>query len=140
MATYDVDARKVGALILSHERGRQESMRGAIRASVKAAVNIIKSNTPVAFEDLKKSVHAEGNEVVVDAPHAVAVEVGSRPHVAPLAPIIAWAYQVGGDREMAGAVWKKIATEGTRPRWFVRGSIPAIMQATGAKIQYVLKK
>ena len=30
------------------------------------------------------------SSVVADAPHAAAVEVGSRPHTPPLAPLIAW--------------------------------------------------
>lgn len=115
-------------------------MDEAVDISVRNAVKIIKAATPEAFGELRNSVHPEGKEVVVDAPYAVAVEVGSLPHVAPLPPILAWAAQVGMDRDGAVATWKKIAREGTRPRWFVRGSIPKIMQATGASVRYVLKK
>lgn len=115
-------------------------MDDVIPISVRNAVRIIKAAVPEAFGDLKKSVHAEGNEVIVDAPHAVAVEVGGAPHVAPLPPILAWAAKVGGDRDLAIGTWKKIAREGTRPRWYVRSSIPKIMQTTGASVRYVLKK
>jgi hypothetical protein len=117
-------------------------MDGAVRASVKAAARIIRANAPEALGDLKRSVEVEENEVVVTAPHAVAVEVGSRPHMPPIAPLIRWA-EVTGARDPKAAAWavaNKIKIEGTRPRWFVRGSIPAIMQATGASVRYVLKK
>jgi hypothetical protein len=59
--------------------------------------HIIADNTPVAFADLRESVHADVSRFlegftrsVVSAPHAAPVEKGSRPHVPPLAPLIAW--------------------------------------------------
>lgn len=117
-------------------------MDGAVRASVKAAARIIRANAPEALGDLKRSVEIEGNEVVVNAPYAVAVEVGSRPHTPPFAPLKKWAEAIGVSNPgaVAKAVQMKIAAEGTKPRWFVRGSIPQIMQATGASVRYVLKK
>lgn len=140
MANHDTDARHLGALIVTHEKQRRRAMDDVIPISVRNAVKIIKANSPEAFGDYKKSVHAEGNEVVVDAPYAVAVEVGAAPHVAPLPPILAWAAKVGGDRELAIGTWKKIAREGMRPRWIVRSSIPKIMTMTNASVRYVLKK
>lgn len=45
---------------------------------------------PVAFGELRASAHLEGTRVVVDGPHAAAVERGSRPHWMPLEPLVRW--------------------------------------------------
>lgn len=55
----------------------------------------MKANTiPKAFGDLMDSVHVEttsdGAILVTDAPHAAAVENGSRPHWVPLEALIKW--------------------------------------------------
>jgi hypothetical protein len=147
MPVYETDLRRLGALVLSHERKRQGEVSSAVRVAAKMGAKIIRQNAPKATLRLSDSVeveeHADGNaEVVIRAPHAVAVEVGSRPHTPPIAPLIEWAQAIGAanPRAVAGAVFTHIKFEGTRPHWFVRGSIPAIMQATGARIRYVLKK
>lgn len=44
----------------------------------------------MAHGELRESVHVEGARIVVDAPHAAAVNNGSRPHMPPLAPLIEW--------------------------------------------------
>ncbi len=48
----------------------------------------------MAFGELRESVHTEatasGARTVVDAPHAVPVELGARPHWIPIAPLVAW--------------------------------------------------
>jgi hypothetical protein len=55
---------------------------------------VVKRRVPVAFGDLRESVQPEsrahGAAIVVDAPHAAPVETGSRPHMPPLAPLVAW--------------------------------------------------
>jgi hypothetical protein len=56
---------------------------------------IIKVTLPIAFHELEKSLHIVKNDertvsLVADAPHAEAVELGSRPHVPPLEPLIEW--------------------------------------------------
>lgn len=140
MASYDTDPRHLGALIVTHERERRAAVDGGVHVAVRMAAKIIRAAAPKASGGLRDSVDVDGNEVVVRAPHAVAVEVGQRPHVAPLAPLIKWAETIGADRDLAVATWKKIAREGVRPTWFVRSSIPKIMQATGTSVRYALKK
>lgn len=140
MPTYDTDTRHLGALIVEHERQRRAAVGGAVSVSVRNAAKIVRAAAPKASGALRDSVEIEGNEVVVNAPHAVAVEVGQRPHVAPLAPLIKWAETIGADRDLAVATWKKIAREGVAPTWFVRSSIPRIVEVTGASVRYALRK
>ncbi len=68
----------------------QENLGHAIQRTAEAAVPIIASRVPVAFGDLKESVHATKMKTVVDAPHAAAVEIGSMPHRPDMARLIAW--------------------------------------------------
>lgn len=72
---------------------RQKTIRGVHQAIVQTAHAIAK-NVPIAFGELRASVHGEwtpnGGAASVDAPHAAAVEFGSRPHWVPLEPLIRW--------------------------------------------------
>lgn len=78
--------RKLRASLRDKER-RVE--RAAKRAARRHRAYII-ANMPVASSELRASVHVVGTRVVVDAPHAAAVERGSRPHWMPLEPLIKW--------------------------------------------------
>jgi len=64
------------------------------RAREKAAsrgLSVVRRKIPVAFGGLEKSAHTSpAHTIVVDAPHAAAIERGSRPHTPPLAPLVAW--------------------------------------------------
>lgn len=81
-------------LIKRHAKQREAAVKAAVRrAARKAALSNsseLKRNIPVAFGELREAVHVEGAQVIVDAPHAAAVNNGSRPHWMPLAPLIAW--------------------------------------------------
>jgi hypothetical protein len=57
----------------------------------------IEPHIPVAFAELRGSLHVDASRalegeirIVLDAPHAEAVERGSRPHTPPLEPLIRW--------------------------------------------------
>lgn len=114
------------------KKKQQRIKKEAARKTVEYAVVLIKENSPVALGDLIKSVHAEGTKAIVDAPHSVAVEIGSRPHMPPLEPLIEWAKQqpstaFGGDPEaLARAVQHAISVNGTKPTFFVRNQISKI--------------
>lgn len=117
---------------------------------------IIANVAPVDIGTLKGSVHVEettdGPRVVVDAPHAAVMELGSRPHTPPLAPLVAWVKRNrakfgiegrGTSRNkltgrfetspeivrIARAIQQHIAQHGTKPRYFVRNSIPKLVEA-----------
>lgn len=68
----------------------EKSVNAAARRAANKARPVVKANVPVAFGEIRESVHADGTKVIVDAPHAAAVNNGSRPHWAPLQPLIEW--------------------------------------------------
>jgi hypothetical protein len=72
------------------QTARQRRLEDASARAARAGVPIVKRHVPVAFGELRESVHAEGTKIVVDAPHAAPVEVGSRPHWAPIGPLLRW--------------------------------------------------
>lgn len=82
---------------------KKKKIERAIDRACGFAIAEIGKNVPVAFSELKDSIHVvetgsgESIEksVVVDAPHASAVEVGSRPHTPPIEPLIEWVKKRG---------------------------------------------
>lgn len=69
-------------------------VKAAAYRATQAMVPEVRKRVPVAFGELKDSIHAEdtprGPRLVADAPHAAVVEYGSRPHMPPLGPILRW--------------------------------------------------
>lgn len=91
MTTYEV--RSFGALVAllkKHAKRREGQVRKAARRAAVAGRAHLKRHVPVAHGEIRESVHVEDTKLVVDAPHAAAVNNGSRPHWPPLAPLIAW--------------------------------------------------
>jgi hypothetical protein len=90
-------------MLRKHSGLRNTRIKAAVARAAKRTKAHIRDNTiPVAFKELIGSLKVSrvsggtirGSEVSAsvsaDAPHAEAVEIGSRPHVPPLAPLIAW--------------------------------------------------
>lgn len=74
-------------------RDLQERADKAIVRTAQDGVAAIKTTAPKAFGDLQNSVHlvrGPVNRVVVDAPHAGAVEIGSPPHKPDIEKLTAW--------------------------------------------------
>jgi hypothetical protein len=98
MATFNLKGgnpyelrRQLESLIRKHNRARMSRVRKAVKKAAQRTARHVKQNTvPVAFRELAESIVALSSSVVADAPHADAVEIGSRPHVPPLGPLIAW--------------------------------------------------
>lgn len=85
---------------------RAKQLQKAVRGAAEDGATYIRTTTiPVAFGPLRDSVHVVGRGVdaaiVIDAPHAAAVENGSRPHWAPLVALIKWV-KLRGMQGMAG--------------------------------------
>jgi len=93
--TYEVDSlQALGKLFARHQAGVAKSLVTAARRTAKSGKGIVADNVPVAFGELRRSLADEptatGARIVAEAPHAAAVEVGSRPHTPPLEPLIRW--------------------------------------------------
>lgn len=76
-------------------RARDRRVRvDAVRKTARATRNYVYREIPRAFGELADSLFVQdavnGAAVIADAPHAEAVEKGSRPHPPPLEPLIAW--------------------------------------------------
>jgi len=72
-------------------------VEGAMRKTARRAKRVIDKNIPIAFGELEDSIHSEeytGSShvasTIASAPHAAAVEAGSRPHLVPLEDLIKW--------------------------------------------------
>lgn len=97
MATKTVTLRGLEAAIRRDLNRTERDIAKAVQHAAKMSVPGVRARTPKAFGDLRDSTHAETStnpsnpaKLVVSAPHAAAVEVGSRPHVVPIDELIAW--------------------------------------------------
>ena len=97
MATFAFTNLKDAARAMARDgRARERRVRDAVKKAARTTARFIITDTvPKAFGELSNSIHVidgpRGNaDIVADAPHAGAVENGSRPHTPPLAPLIAW--------------------------------------------------
>lgn len=140
-------------------RSRLAKDRRAMVGAAHHGAEILASAAPVDAGILKSSIHVEaasdGARIVIDAPHAGIVELGSRPHMPPLQPLIDWVKRHGKGlglgrtrvRDARGrftaspevvafarGLQQKIAREGTKPTYFVRKSLPKLARSFAAEI------
>lgn len=142
MKTYNVDSKSFARKFLEIENARPAAVvRGIVSAALLGA-EVIARRAPKDLGNLKRSSHAEitpsGAQIVVDAPHAGAVELGSRPHWMPLQPLLDWAKRKVGAADayrFAKAVQMKIARLGTKPTYFVRKSLPALRAILKSEVE-----
>lgn len=91
MATFTATSvSQLIGLIAKHAQQRTKKVQAAARRAAAKGRAHVKRNIPVAHGELRESVHSEDAMIIVDAPHAAAVNFGSRPHTPPLEPLIAW--------------------------------------------------
>jgi len=92
MATYRVKGLKaLKSVLKKHDKARRRQLAKAVRKTARQGAALIRKRVPVAFSELRDSIHAEGHRIVADAPHAAAVETGRRPgKMPPIAPIERW--------------------------------------------------
>lgn len=121
-----------------------------LHRAVERAADEVRANAPEASGMLRDSIHVVGLRIVCDAPHAIYVERGTRPHWPPIAPILAWVELKGfvgisasgkpqTAESIAHAIAHKISVEGTKPTWFMRRSIPLTMKWIGVEIRGALR-
>ena len=120
--------RELNAALRREVRGVGKRAQRAAAKAADVGRLAVYGNAPVAFGDVRESLSAEttreGGRIVADAPHAAAVEVGSRPHMPPIAPLVAWvklrgmqglnaAASGGSPRGQPGLVAEQIRARGT---------------------------
>ncbi len=71
-----------------------KNIGNAAKDTARDGVRVVKANVPVAFKELRNDIKATptrtGARIRAGAPHAEPVEVGSRPHMPPIEPLVAW--------------------------------------------------
>jgi len=134
-------ARAVGKWPYNLEIAGLKALRSAAARGVEVVVKNIDTPhgehpAPVDSGAMRSSVRAydisDGAVVAVEAPHAVYMERGTKPHRPPLGPIWTWVVRkipTSSDSEAMGialAIQQKIAEVGTEPRFFFRRSMREI--------------
>jgi hypothetical protein len=143
-----VDAKSFAAVFRARELKRIGAVRSALVEAANEGVAIttdsINKNVGRDTGGLVGSVHVEKQgdtvEVVVDAPHAGIIELGARPHWAPIKPLLEWAIRhqasFGENAEaVAWAIRWKIHEEGSKPRHFMLKALPEMRDALGRVLQ-----
>lgn len=94
MAEYEVSPTEIGAVLRADDEHRREALKTAILEAAHAGLTVLVPSAPKDMGHLGQSghveEHADGVEIVFDAPHAGIVEAGSRPHMPPFGPIYQW--------------------------------------------------
>jgi hypothetical protein len=84
---------ELGGLIAADIDNKRRDLAAAINATAEDSVRPIRRRTPRAFGELSGSAHSvpgKNPKVVLDAPHAAAVEIGSLPHRPDIEALVAW--------------------------------------------------
>lgn len=141
MADIVVGLDGIGTLLTADIERRSEALHDALYEAALLGAEVVAGNAPVDLGILRASVHAKrtakGAEIVVDAPHAAVVELGARPHWTPIQPLLDYAKRKGAESPwaMARSIQERIATEGQRPRMFVRRSLPVLREVLAEMIR-----
>jgi hypothetical protein len=95
MATITVSPANLAKRIRADMQARQQRVVMATKQAALEGARIVRANEPEAFGDLRGSTKAEtdgkkGGRIVASAPHAAAIENGSRPHWVPLEALVRW--------------------------------------------------
>lgn len=96
MSTKQVDLRAFPGVLKRDLAKMQRTVNKAVKEAAKLSSRGIYARTPKAFGNLRDSIHTTNGSgetiatIAVSAPHAAAVEKGSRPHLVPLEDLIKW--------------------------------------------------
>lgn len=89
-------------------QAREKRIARAISNTTTRGAALVRRRVPVAFSELRDSVQHDATRVFADAPHAAAVENGSRPHWVPLEPLIRWV-KLRGMQGLSGRSMKRFS-------------------------------
>jgi hypothetical protein len=140
--TYDLAARDFAKKFREVEERRPLAVaRGMLSAALLGA-EVLARAAPKDLKMLARSIRgtqeSKGAQITIDAPYAGIVELGSRPHWAPIRPLLEWAKRHATARDamaFAHALQQKIAREGTAPTYFVRRSLPALRKILKLEVE-----
>lgn len=167
MPLIRVEPNRLAMLFKQRETERSRRIGAATLEAALLGAEIVARAAPVDVGSLKTSIRARRvdprtAEVVADAPHAAILEVGSRPHLPPLQPLIDWVRRhvkvlklssgLGRDSrgrfrsvtdeqivETAIAIQHAISVRGTRPRWYMRSTLEKQNRAFAKIVERALK-
>lgn len=151
-----VSPRDIARVLRNTDKVLRTSVKRAVIEAAAVGAEIVANDAPVDTGRLKQSVvmRRRGKsghpEVIAQAPYAGVVEVGSRPHVPPLLPLVAWVRRHAGDfglsnggraRDARGRfvttgqavaiarrIQRAIARRGTRPRYYMKNNLGRMEQ------------
>lgn len=155
MITRTLTPKQVAAVIMATDKTIRAEQKRAMLEAAALGAELLAKEAPVDTGRLKQSFRVRTHgvsghpEIVADAPYAGVIEAGARPHWMPLRPLIGWVRRHRGlfnltrrppkrhrrtgrfqaDAGIVGiarAIQLKIARVGTKPRWFVRKTLPAL--------------
>lgn len=131
--TLDRFRKEIGALPGALHGAAMRGLRKGAERGVEIIREEIEACSPFPPIDTKRMIDsagwkptATGVALFVDAPHAVYMEEGTRPHMPPVQPLAEWAARKFGlesvreARSVGYAIALKIAADGTKPRRFFR--------------------
>lgn len=153
MAEIKCDLKDFAALFEKNEKKRLASVWDGVAEGARRSVDVLREAAPKDTGELRSSIHVtvagRSISVDIDAPHALLVDQGTRPHRPPIQPLIEWAGRHAGafglntEREIesfAYAIATKIEQEGTRPTFFIRDAQARIEQIILDQILVAMRK
>lgn len=89
-------------------KAREKRIAKAISKTATKGAALVRRRVPVAFSELRDSIDHDAHRIFADAPHAAAVENGSRPHMPQIEPLIAWV-KLRGTQGLSGRSLKRMS-------------------------------
>jgi hypothetical protein len=176
MSTSQVELNRLPSWVDLSVKGVRPALLRAVRAAAHRGRNVVLKtikdtrgmiggrlvHPPVDRGEYRASWQVESDEggasLFSDAPHAAFIERGTRPHMPPLAPILAWVKRKkltgrgksgkGEGRvkalvreiQIARSIQRAIARRGTPPLKILERSIPGIQKGLDEEIQKALEE
>lgn len=144
MATYNVNLADFQGVFLRRELARAARVERSVEYAARDGVAVVRAEAPKDLGHVANSVHATlgagGPEIVVDAPHAAALEVGSRPHMPPLAPLVAWAKRHGASARPKAKAASAKASRPTKLRTRVKRLLRRLAGALSGAVRRLLRR
>ena len=163
MSTISVSPNGLAVAFRSRGAATGEAIVRGLRLGAIAGQAVVIRRTPVDEGIMRASWKVVqtpwGAKLVSSAPHAGIVEAGSRPHWPDPVAIREWverhrqAFGVKRGRSkkakeaakaeldrIAAAICRKIARDGTRPRWVVRGALPRLARLAKRSVELEIRR